>query len=629
MVISSRNRVKSLPAWIVVFIAPALLAADRPYIDPAQLDVPWPKHSFYKQPWRAYLETKPAVDFLSGVGIAYHANNDELAMRLLAETGFRAIRIEIGWGSIRWDEQGTNNDQRYRRLLELCRQYNMRPTMLLNAHQGVPCPTRFFRKQLVKDAPKGSTTIQLADTKDLVLHRSGLSGLTDYWAAEALVTAIDQATGICTLSKPLPKDFKAGPVNMATLKHAPVSLVGTKEFDDTAAGWMRYALLICNLVKSAGIDDFDIEIWNELTFGTKFLNINNYYEPDTAGKGPDFLREGGNCWELARRTVDSVKARHPRVRCIWGFSNTTFFHCPVDKLPPRMDGQSYHPYGTGTRSFPRDEAHQDRPDFNLERYTPTMDVRMPEGYGHVFYKTESLMRLLNPEARKRAPQGTQRFYHYVTEHGVVPAECGITDERGQWDIKTRCALRSFCLYLNKGLDVMHYFVAHQDSPGGMGLLPPELGRLDRNARFEDVATPPMKAIRNLTRAFAGARAIDKPISLRVDVKPAVPVGRVFPGDAAHPPLTHTDVFAFLPFQVTDRKLVIATYVMTYDVTRPMREERYRVTVGNLPSELDKVCLYDPITDRPIEASLIRQDNGLVEVELPTVDTPRLLTIELR
>jgi len=41
----------------------------RPYVDPTQLDCPWPKHSDYKQPWRSYLQTKSAVDFLAGIGV--------------------------------------------------------------------------------------------------------------------------------------------------------------------------------------------------------------------------------------------------------------------------------------------------------------------------------------------------------------------------------------------------------------------------------------------------------------------------------------------------------------------------------------------------------------------------------
>ena len=72
--------------------------------------------------------------------------------------------------------------------------------------------------------------------------------------------------------------------------------------------------MVCKLAADAGIDDFDVEIWNELTFGTSLLDINNYYdknEPKTPRR-PDFLNRGGNCWELARRTVEAVKRQYPR-----------------------------------------------------------------------------------------------------------------------------------------------------------------------------------------------------------------------------------------------------------------------------------------------------------------------------
>ena len=76
----------------------------------------------------------------------------------------------------------------------------------------------------------------------------------------------------------------------------------------------------------------------------------------------------------------------------WGFSNTTFFHCPVKDLPPRMDGQSYHPYGTGTRSLPDAERHKDHPEFCLDGFVPKIDIRMSEGPGATPpCKTESLM----------------------------------------------------------------------------------------------------------------------------------------------------------------------------------------------------------------------------------------------
>ena len=57
--------------------------AAEPYTDPTQLDCPWPQHSFYKQPWRGFLEVRSGEAFLRGIGVNYHSpGNDELAIRL-------------------------------------------------------------------------------------------------------------------------------------------------------------------------------------------------------------------------------------------------------------------------------------------------------------------------------------------------------------------------------------------------------------------------------------------------------------------------------------------------------------------------------------------------------------------
>ena len=103
------------------------------------------------------------------------------------------------------------------------RQYAGRPTLLLNAHHGVPCPVQFFERSLATDATKGATSIRLTDTTELVPGRSGINGLDDYWAAQVLITSVDAATGECQLSKALPWDLKVDkPVRMATLKYAPL-----------------------------------------------------------------------------------------------------------------------------------------------------------------------------------------------------------------------------------------------------------------------------------------------------------------------------------------------------------------------------------------------------------------------
>ena len=144
-----------------------------------------------------------------------------------------------------------------------------------------------------------------------------------------------------------------------------------------------------------------MEIWNELSFGSNFTEARHYFDPSPFKDVPDFLHKGGTCWELARRTAEALKADDPQINCIWGFSNTTFYHCPIAELPPGIDGQSYHPYGTGPRKLPEQETHKDHPDFNLERFTPHIVIKMPEGWAHEFIQTECLMRLLNPEVAEK------------------------------------------------------------------------------------------------------------------------------------------------------------------------------------------------------------------------------------
>ena len=616
-----------------LFLLPVpLLAQDSPVtpcVDPSQLDCPGPKHSFYKEPWRAFLETRPAETFVQGIGINYNLPPaaDDWAVRVLAESGIRSFRIEVGWGSVAWDETHLNNEKRLRHLLELCKKYGVRPNLLLNANHGAPCPVRFFEKRLAEDAPAGSRSVKFMDNTGLVVGRSGINHLTDSAAAEGLITAIDPTTGTCQLSKPLPKAISRDtPVKMATLKYAPFFPVGTKEFEETATGWVHYATLVTDTAAAAGIDQFDVEIWNELSFGSNFTDAKHYYDPAPFPQAKNFLLPGGSCWEMARRTVESVKKAHPHARLIWGFSNTTFFHCPVAKLPPGIDGQSYHPYGTGTKSYPKEE---DLPQFNLEGFTPTMQTRIPEGWAHLFVKTESLMKLLNPEARKAHPPGTERFHHCITEHGVVPGECGISDPAAAWDLKTKCALRSYCLWINKGIDLLDYFCAYDSQPLGMGLLNSEIKAIPADAKWEDVATPPLKSLRNLVRAFDGAKPLDETAKLSAMVTELGEPRRIFEGDSTHPPLWQRQAFAVLPFQVDAHRFVVAVYAMTYDVTKRFDPEPYRVTLSGLPGEVDSVSLYDPLTDaKPAVSSKPSGPDG-VTVEFAATDCPQLLTITTR
>jgi hypothetical protein len=623
-----------LTGAVLGLLAGAATAAEyaiAPYVDPTQLEVPWPKHSHYRQPWRAFLETRSGDGFRRGIGVNLNVPaNEDLAARLLAEAGFTAARIEIGWSQVNWEETGLNDAARLGRLLQACRTHGLRPTILLNAHHGVPCPVRFFERHLVAAAAKGERSARLDSLAEIVPGRCGLSNLTDYLAAQVFITGTDPATGACTLSKPLPKDLQAGEkVLLATLKYLPAHPVGTPEFDELAAGWERYTDLVLAAVADAGIRDFEVEIWNELSFGSCFLGtwgINEYYDPAKVPRGPDFLHPGGHAWEIGRRTVERVRRTVPGASCIWGFSNTTFFHTAVEELPPGMAGQTYHPYGTGTRKLPEREQAPEDPQRCIEGFVPKHEMRLPEGWAQTFVQTESLMRLLNPEARKRHPGGSPLFLHYMTEHGVVPAECGVQSEAGAWDLKARCALRAFCFWLNKGIAVMHYYCAYDREATGMGLLPARLPELAADSASADSATPPLRALQRLTAAFADSVPLAAPRQVTVAAT-ALAEGRpVFSGDATHPPLWERELLAVLPFQCAPERFVVALYAMTYDVTSPMPELPYRLDLGGLPAGLSARRFHDPLSNRELPVAGSVSAAGALTVELPVSDTPRLLLI---
>lgn len=230
------------------------------------------------------------------------------------------------------------------------------------------------------------------------------------------------------------------------------------------------------------------------------------------------------------------------------------------------------------------------------------------------------------EGRDRVPTDA-RFYHYITEHGVVPAECGVTEDNAAWQLKALCATRSFCLWLNKGIDVLHYFVAYDRKPLGMGLLPADLPKLPQDASFDQVATAPMRAVRNLTETFADSMPLERTRPLAVEVTSLGEQHKIFDGDAQHPPLWHREVLAVLPFQLTPNKFVIATYVMTYDVISPIEEEEYRLTIKGVEGVESKLTFYDPHEHTRIVPTVLRRETDFVEVRLAVTDQPRLLIVE--
>src|SRR5215207_8806945 len=262
------------------------------YVDPTQqTKLAFGDRSHWLQPWRAYSDTVPAVRLREAAGINFNvsATEADATARLLAANGFRRARIEVGWGSLDYDDPTRINDVAgLRTKLVALKRYGIRPLVLLNSHHGVPCPMRSLTVRTVESAVKGARRLRLdaASAQQVVPGRTGLNSLTgQYKAADVIFTGID-ADGWVNLSKRLPADLPAGSYAAATLRYEPFQRPrladgsANPEFEETVHGWLDYTRVVTAEVKATlGSDAFDVELWNEQSFGADFLDADAYYDP--------------------------------------------------------------------------------------------------------------------------------------------------------------------------------------------------------------------------------------------------------------------------------------------------------------------------------------------------------------
>jgi hypothetical protein len=610
-------------------------------------------HSHYLQPWRAWLETVPAHRLLQGIGVAMPAAgryNPDLICRMLAEHGFTCGRVEIGWGQLNYDDETKiNGADRLRDLLAAMGRHGIRPLILLNAHQGVPCPTAFFDCTVAEDAAEGSRTLLVDDTRRLRVGYSGPRNLTKYWAAEALITAMDGNR--LTLSKPLPKAVQAGTqLPFATLKYRPFSEPGTDDYRETMAGWQRYTRTVAGLVAdalgTAGQDDlgFDIEVWNELTFGTEFLYLNHYHDPKLVEY------DERSIWKnLVEETAAELEADPPRyagVTLVNGFGNTIPWTASSEQ-PARVGGICKHPYA-GPKTFPQDEHKSKGLDATGKPtdFVPSYLCHFPEYYGCAI-QTETMCRDLAPfttdiyrtvhgRLARTADQGGPCPV-WITEVNFDSQQRGITDPAEAMRLKAKAAARYFCFYLNKGVEKLFLYNA-------TGHDKPELDFATISAQFADYAkqnadwpepidpyvSPQLRIMKRITDVLQDGLdpSLGETRTIGVAAITDEHGHHQFAGNGTPecPPLYNREVLAVLPYQVSEHKFVIAYYVMTRDVVADLPPEGYTITLTGLNGEQPAVRVYDPVGDRDIPADIERAAEDSVTLKVLAADYPYLLVV---
>ena len=560
-------------------------------------------------------------------------------METLAAAGVRTARIEIPWGEVDYETEGRlEHDDNIRAMLAGCRRAGLRPLILLNAHHGRPTPLRFGRTRLIAGAETGAKDIQVVSTAGIMAGRTGPYGLSGDRCPEMFFSHVDGH--ILRLSRPLPTTLAAGAeIKFATLRYQPFSTPGTPRNDATVAGWLRYVDLIAGVVAASlgtcNMPDrgFDLEIWNELTFGSDFLDLANYDDSFSrdGDKGDDAILN-----EIVERTAAHVAGdpdRYLGVALANGFSSTIPWPASSQQ-PERVSAMTKHPY-PDPKVYPADEPRGGQAlgaDGRPTEFVPNYLAYFPEYYGTAI-QTETILRDSLPGPNPiyqtlhgryaRRPGGTTlKTDIWITEIGVDAADVAVPNGRTADEIRALFILRATLFLFGVGCTRVYPFHAY-GWPENFTLLAMKRDRVDGPG-----------ALCATSRALAALQgddtaAMGTPLPVTFGILDDSPSAVLFEGNgtAAAPSLRAIDTLTLLPFQSGKRKLAVVYYLMTRDVRRAMKPERAHLRIDGLKWRNIRARSYDPVADRGLQVELSRGPAGDFDVTLALTDSPLLLLLE--
>ena len=652
------------------------------------LEMPFGTRSDWLQPWRAYLRTVPATTLLHSIGIndnIYGGAALPADSALLHRIGFTRARFEVGWDEL--DDADPSRMapadlQEFTAKLRSLQRNHIRPLILLNANDEAPTPLKRTTVTVARSAPAGASTLQLSsrDVGAIDAGRTGISLHGDPRAISDLITSIS-AQGQATLSRPLEKAVPAGPVTATTLLAAPfgpVTVDGRPNpyFQATMRAWLHYVGVITSTAKRAlGDENFDVEIWNELSFGSAFIDPRAYWA-GASKKDAAPVRAA-----LLRQTVAYLRDPAHGVSRIGigdGFTDEVPFGSGANQ-PGGITAIDKHPYA-GPKTFPlpasRPLAHSaavgalGRPASDSPRFTAFLPEWFLTGL-----QTETLVRDLapfttriggTPHGRNVHAPGARPPKMWVTEVNLdfkaAARKLGVSlsKQQARW-LEAKAVLRYYTSFVNKGVSALYLYALRA---GALSVINPAYtGRLKHEAQRAKAASrktgaspralpldlaaagPSAEAISRLVAAFHGARSIAHPRQLSLESVASFNDDAQFHGTSNPntPSLYNRDVLAFLPFEVSPRRFVIPVYVMTRDMLAVQRRglptsaktrfdlepERFRLTIGNVPSCDLALSASDPMHGSSVRVRRVSCHHHRLQVEIPVVDYPRLLTLAVR
>ncbi|MDP6379901.1 MAG: hypothetical protein QF662_01040, partial [Phycisphaerae bacterium] len=602
----------------------------------------------YTTGWASYVETLPTKHLLDGIGIwgvpPNKPENCDNFFRRCAELGIRHLRWEIGFGSGQYRTDATKpyriSASHERRLLAgFCasKKHKVKILVLINSHEGMPCPAIGFGAKFLSDAKKGQSEFVLSVDKPELLKAgySGISNLTRYAAAKFLLNKIEKADAktygenafAITLAKPLPKDMPKGKgVQIHTLQYRPFG--DPKTDAATYKGWGRHALRIAELAKEAGIEDgeVDFELWNELTFGTMFLKISRY---DPAIKG------GADRQKMLLAGAKAIRKYFPKkTQVVNGFSNTTFFGAGqfAGKYPEGISAESYHPYGfnvfewpehaTKGRSYMKDSR-------NVDGFVPKYVTCFPEQHGN-YLMSHTLVSLMQPGMREKLKKRDGMVGDkFMTECGMwiheLPKRYREPIEKAGRGahVLAKFAYRLYPFYLNKGLTAVD---------GGTFSLSGEKAKIIRSGAEKHIEQwRPVMRMAKMLEPMTTPLDKSKVLQLKIkawktdakdyivyDAKDALQL------DPKIKPKTmyYRDVLCVLPFQANPTDFAVAAYIQTRNIIEDHDNcGTYRLEFPQLAGREYTVTVEDPFKGKAHPFTDASKAGGPVAVSMVLPDYP--------
>jgi hypothetical protein len=646
--------------------------------------LPFGARSFWLQPWRSYQDTWPATRMLNAVGINFnvlggHTDEVDAAARLLHDAGFTHARIEVGWDSMSYSDPGQfANATALTNKLQQLEANGIRPLILLNSNDQIPCPVQRVTLNLTAPAAAGATTVTL-DSASSALVKPGLTGFAQFGReGGVLITSVD-SNGVAQLSRPLQTALPAGSQTAFDLAFQPFfpqyNPDGTPNANNqaTLAGWLQYVAGVTQTVKQTlGNDNFDVEIWNELSFGSAFLDAGNYYASAPQGSGS--VKS-----EILQATVNYIRDPANGLTDVGignGFANEQPFAAGTNQVPG-MTAIDKHPY-SGLRQYstaagfsgnrPWDALGEPAGTKNasgwwVDSFVPTFTELMPEHFLTAL-QTETVTRDLAPftstiygtlHGRTTSPDGGTPPQMWVTEvnmspgavkHTLTSPDGTQTSPMSAADVShfdTKAVLRYLTSFVGKGVTQIDFFAAAD--AGDLDVITPSFfTAADAMHGYPGLSAGggTVNAVRRYLDAMSGAESLSQVTPINLESISDYDGGYQFRGNgtAQYPTLYNRDMINFDPFQVTPHKWVIPTYVTTLDlatlynpnapstdVTRQdLPQEVFSFTLSGVNPNTAAVSATDPVTGSSVPVRITARDSSSVTVEIPLTDYPRMLTL---